>query len=239
MPTRRRLRERAPDSRSIDPTSRSTYGFCQGDRDSRWWRVQSRSALTVIAPFGSLWTRTVQGRQQTSQSCTSTDSPGSKSAGSISTPPGSPQNGHSTWKPDLSIQGRSAEKTPRAPQRMMPAIKTTRATFIRRVRPTGFPPLGPSPARTTPTTRSTVSPSQTREFTGTPLSVQDQLAVLDKFARCQRARRFTSQSDRRQCDHLRCRLDRSSCRQLWRARPVRFPLRCRANGRLCRDSRSC
>jgi len=60
--------------------------------------VQSRSALAVIAPFGSLWTRTVQGRQQTSQSCTSTYSPGSKSAGSISTPPGSPQNGHSTWK---------------------------------------------------------------------------------------------------------------------------------------------
>jgi|GEM_PF-4665360 hypothetical protein len=70
------------------------------------------------------------------------------------------------------IQGRSAEKTPRAPQRMMPAIKTTRATFIRRVRPTGFPPLGPSPARTTPTTRSTVSPSQAREFIGTPLSAE-------------------------------------------------------------------
>jgi hypothetical protein len=31
---------------------------------------------------------------------------------------------------------------------MMPAIKTTRATFIRPVRPTGFPPLGPSPVRT-------------------------------------------------------------------------------------------
>jgi hypothetical protein len=60
--------------------------------------LQSRSALTVIAPFGSIWTRTVQGRQQTSQSCTSTHSPGSKSAGSISTLPGSPQNGHSTWK---------------------------------------------------------------------------------------------------------------------------------------------
>lgn len=145
--------------RSLTATSRA-----------RWWRVQSRSALTVIAPFGSLCTRTVQGRQQTSQSCTSTDSPGSKSAGSISTPPGSPQNGHSTWKPDLSIQGRSAEKTPRAPQRMMPAIKTTRATFIRRVRPTGFPPLGPSPARTTPTTRSTVSPSQTKEFIVFPFS---------------------------------------------------------------------
>ena len=177
MTTRRRLREKVPDSRSIDPTSRSTYGFCQGDRDSRWWRVQSRSTLTVIAPFASLWTRTVQGRQQTSQSCTSTYSPGSKSAGSISTPPGSPQNGHSTGKPD-SIQGRSAEKTPRAPQRMMPAIKTTRATLIRRVRPTGFPPLGPSPARTTPTTRSTVSPSQTREFIGAPYA-----AASSPFAR--------------------------------------------------------
>ena len=54
------------------------------------------------------------------------------------------------------------------PQKMMPAIKTTRATFIRRVRPTGFPPLGPSPARTTPTTRSAASSSQTREFIGTP-----------------------------------------------------------------------
>lgn len=75
-----------------------------------------------------------------------------------------------------SIQGLSAEKTPRAPQRMMPAIKTTRATFIRRVRPTGFPPLGPSPARTTPTTRSTVSPSQTREFIGTPYAASSPFA---------------------------------------------------------------
>jgi hypothetical protein len=79
-------------------------------------------------------------------------------------------------EPDPSIQGRSAEKTPRAPQRMMPAIKTTRATFIRRVRPTGFPPLGPSPARTTPTTRSTVSPSQAKEFIGTPYAASSPVA---------------------------------------------------------------
>jgi hypothetical protein len=40
--------------------------------------------------------------------------------------------------------------------------------------------LGPSPVRTTPTTRSTVSPSQTREFIGASLSaeIDEQLAVF-------------------------------------------------------------
>jgi hypothetical protein len=38
--------------------------------------------------------------------------------------------------------------------------------------------LGPSPARTTPTTRSTVSPSQRREFMGTPYA-----AASSPFAR--------------------------------------------------------
>jgi len=65
MPTRRRLREKVPDSRSIDPTSRSTYGFCQGDRDDGRedslsaiklrdggeFSVRALSLLTVIAPF--------------------------------------------------------------------------------------------------------------------------------------------------------------------------------------------
>jgi hypothetical protein len=79
------------------------FGFARPLRFITTLSFQSRSALTVIAPFGSIWTRTVQGRQQTSQSCTSTFSPGSKSAGSISTAPGSPQNGHSTWKTIASV----------------------------------------------------------------------------------------------------------------------------------------
>jgi hypothetical protein len=74
------------------------FGFARPLRFITTPPLQSRSALTVVAPFGSIWIRTVQGRQQTSQSCTSTYSPGSKSAGSISTLPGSPQNGHLTWK---------------------------------------------------------------------------------------------------------------------------------------------
>jgi hypothetical protein len=72
------------------------FGFARPLRFITTSPLQSRSALTVNAPFGSIWIRTVQGRQQTSQSCTSTHLPDSKSAGSISTLPGSPQNGHST-----------------------------------------------------------------------------------------------------------------------------------------------
>ena len=115
-----------------------------------------------------------------------------------------PQTGErGDGKPDPSIQGRSAEKTPRAPQRMMPAIKTTRATFIRRVRPTGFPPLGPSPARTTPTTRSTVSPSQTRDFIDTPYAAAS-LPFARSASRAYRAiQTFPESTSLHKCGHFK------------------------------------
>jgi len=95
-------------SRSIDPTSRSTYGFCQGDRGDGARTRARRSSFAMAASSVALGThrnRAVRipldphrpGPAADLAILHSTDSPGSKSAGSISTPPGSPQNGHSTW----------------------------------------------------------------------------------------------------------------------------------------------
>jgi len=115
---------------AIDESQSKAY-ITDMEKTKRGTAIGAYSFFTVSSIFQR---RSLPARCGSSARATPSASPGSR--------PQRPSCSSSRAEPDPSIQGRSAEKTPRAPQRMMPAIKTTRATFTRRVRPTASRPWG-------------------------------------------------------------------------------------------------